>query len=150
MNTRERIDADLIQAMRDKDELKRDTLRMVVSAFKNRRIELQEDLSEDEHVAMIRRAVKQRHEAAAEYTKGARAELADKEAAEAKILEVYLPQQLDEATTRDIVAGLIGELGITDRKQLGKLMKEAMARHKGQIDGKLVNRLAGELFDAQG
>lgn len=150
MTIRERIDADLIQAMRDKDETRRDALRMVIAAFNNRRIELQEDLSEDEHMTVIRRALKQRLEAAAEYEKGGRAELAEKEAAEAKLLEVYMPQQLDESATRSVVAGLIEELGINDRKQVGRLMKEVMARHKGQIDGKLVNRLAGELLDANG
>ena len=146
MSLQAKIDADLKAAMLAKDELRRDTLRMVVAAFKNRRIELQEDLSEDEAMAVVKRAVKQRHEAATEFEKGGRAEAAAKEKAEAEILEVYLPQQLDEAQTREIVTALVAELGIEDKKQMGRLMKEAMARHKGQLDGKLVNRIAAEVL----
>ncbi len=146
MSIAEQIDRDLKQAMRDKDELRRDALRMVVAAMKNLRIETRQDLSDAEQLAVVQRAVKQRFEAAAEYRKGGREELAEKEAKEADILSAYLPKQLSEAETRAAVAALITELGITDKKQIGQLMKAIMQRHQGQIDGKLVNKLAAELL----
>ena len=146
MSISERIDADLKTAMREKDELRRETLRMVVAGFKNRRIELQKDLTDADELAVVQKAVKQRQEAAAEYAKGGRAELAEKEAKEAELLAVYLPRQLSEEETRAVVGELIAELGITEKKQLGQLMKAVMQRHQGQVDGKLVSRLAGELL----
>ncbi|QDU70097.1 GatB/YqeY domain-containing protein [Engelhardtia mirabilis] len=146
MTLQERIDADLKTAMRAKDVLTRDTLRMVIAALKNRRIELGQDLGDDEVVAVLAKSVKSREDSALEYDKGGRPELAQKERAEAQVLAGYLPQQLTEDETREVVRTLIAELGIADKKDIGKLMKAVMAAHKGKVDGKLVNRFASELI----
>lgn len=146
MSLFQRLQDDLKSAMRDKDELRRETLRMAISAMKNRKIELMAELSDAEMTAVVQKAVKSRHEAAAEYDKAQRPELASKERAEAEILGQYLPKLLDEAATRAAVEGVIRELGLKDKKQLGQVMKAVLAKFPGQVDGKLVSKLAGDLL----
>jgi len=148
MGVRETLDADLKTAMRGGDTLSRDTLRMVLAGVKNKRIEVGEDLSEEQVLAVLASAVKSRKDSAAQFDEAGRPELAVKERAEIDVIERYLPQQLSEAETRTLVEGLVGELGITTKRELGKLMKAVMAEHKGRVDGKLVQRFAGELLDS--
>ena len=146
MGVRETIDADLKTAMRAGDTLSRDTLRMVLAALKNKRIEVGEDLTEEQVLAVLGSAVKSRKDSATQFDAAARPELADKERAEIGVIERYLPQQLSEDETRTLVDGLVKERGITTKQELGKLMKAVMAEHKGRVDGKLVQRFAGELL----
>lgn len=146
MTMRERIEADVKTAMRERNELARDTLRMVLAAMKNRRIELGEDLDEEQELAVLLQSVKSRKDSAEQYRNAGREELAAKELAEIGIIEAYLPEQLSEEETREVVAALVAELGLTSKKELGALMKETMARHKGRVDGKLVQRVAGEIL----
>lgn len=146
MSLQERIEGDVKDAMRNKDVLRRDTLRMLVSALKNQRIDKGEDLAESDEIAVIQKAHKSRMDAAEQYENADRPELAEKEKAEAAIIEGYLPQQLNEDEVRSLVQRLISELGISDKKEIGKLMKAVMADYKGQVDGKLVQRFAGELL----
>ncbi|HKX46517.1 MAG TPA: GatB/YqeY domain-containing protein [Planctomycetota bacterium] len=146
MNLNERLQHDLKEAMRSGDTLRRDTLRMALAAAKNRRIELMRDLVDEDVVGVLQRSVRSRHEAATEYGKAGREDLADKERAEAVVLQGYLPQVLSEDETRAIVRGLIAEHGIAGKADLGRLMKLVMAEHKGRVDGKLVNRIAAELL----
>lgn len=146
MALREKIETDLKQAMRDKDAIARETLRMVLADLKNKRIELGQDLGPDEELAVLRRAVKTRQDSVEQYGKAGRTDLVDKESAEIRVLEGYLPRTLDEAQTRELVAALVAELGISSRKDVGVLMKAIMARHKGEVEGKLVNKVASELL----
>jgi uncharacterized protein YqeY len=146
MSLKERLEADLKSAMRDQRNLERDTLRLALSALKYRRIELGKELDDAEVIASLQKGVKSREESAGEYTKAGRPELAAKERAEAAVLAGYLPKLLDEAATRELVRAAIAEHGIADKKQLGALMKAVLAKHQGQVDAKLVNRLAGELL----
>ena len=148
MGVREALDADLKTAMRGGDTLSRDTLRMVLAGVKNKRIEVGENLSEEQVLAVLASAVKSRKDSAAQFDDAGRPELAVKERAEIDVIERYLPQQLSEAETRTLVEGLVRELGITTKRELGKLMKAVMAEHKGRVDGKLVQRFAGELLDS--
>ncbi|MEL6429895.1 MAG: GatB/YqeY domain-containing protein [Planctomycetota bacterium] len=140
------IQDDMKTAMRAGDALKRDTLRMLIAAMKNERIAVGADLSEDQAQAVIRRGVKSRKDSAQQYRDAGRPELADKEDAEIAILEVYLPQMLDEAATEAAVKAAIDETGATEKCDLGKVMKAVMAAHKGVVDGKLVNQIAGRLL----
>lgn len=146
MSLFQRLQDDLKLAMRDKDELRRETLRMAIAAMKNRKIELMAELSDAEQLAVVQKAVKSRQEAAAEYEKAKRPDLAAKERAESEVLVGYLPKLLDAAATRAAVQAAIGELGLTEKKQLGQVMKAVMAKHPGMVDGKLVNQIAGELL----
>lgn len=146
MSLQARIEADMKQAMRDKEVLARDTLRMVLSDLKNKRIELGRDLEEEDELQVVKRAVKTRTESAEQYDAAGRAELADKERGEIAVLEGYLPRTLDEDATRALVKDTVAELGLTSKKDMGALMKTLMARHKGEIDGKTVQKVAGELL----
>lgn len=144
MSLKERIEADLKQAMRERDEVARETLRMVLADLKNKRIELGRDLAEEDEHGVLRRAAKTRQESVEQYEKAGRPDLADKERREIAVVQRYLPRTLDEAQTRAAVDAVIAELGLSSKKDLGALMKTLMARHKDQLDGKLVQRLAGE------
>lgn len=138
------IQDDMKSAMRAGETLRRDTLRMLIAALKNERIDKGADLDEDSVLAVVRRGVKSRKDSAQQYRDAGRDELADKEEAEIAVLEGYLPQMLDEAATIAAVEAAIAETGASEKCDLGKVMKAVMAAHKGLVDGKLVNRLAGE------
>lgn len=138
------IQEDMKSAMRAGETLRRDTLRMLIAALKNERIDKGADLDEDSVLAVVRRGVKSRKDSAQQYRDAGRDELADKEEAEIAVLEGYLPQMLDEAATIAAVEAAIAETGASEKCDLGKVMKAVMAAHKGLVDGKLVNRLAGE------
>ena len=138
------IQDDMKSAMRAGETLRRDTLRMLIAALKNERIDKGADLDEDSVLAVVRRGVKSRKDSAQQYRDAGRDELAEQEEAEIAVLEGYLPQMLDEAATIAAVEAAIAETGASEKCDLGKVMKAVMAAHKGLVDGKLVNRLAGE------
>lgn len=138
------IQDDMKAAMRAGDTLKRDTLRMLIAAMKNERIERGADLDDDTVQAVVRRGVKSRKDSSQQYRDAGRAELADQEDAEIAVLEGYLPQMMDEAATVAAVEAAIAETGAAAKSDIGKVMKAVMAAHQGLVDGKLVNKLAGE------
>lgn len=144
MSLAERLQSDLTTAMKSGDALRRDTLRMALSALKNRRIELGRDLEDADVLGVLASGVKSRTDSARQYAEAGRPELAEKERAEIAVLEGYLPRKLDEAETARVVEAKIAELGVTTKADLGRLMKAVMAEHKGAVDGKLVQRLAAE------
>ena len=146
MGLRETLENDMKDAMRAKNVLVRDTLRMVIADLKNRKIELGRELEDEEVLVAIGKAKKSRLDSAEQYKDANRPELEEKERAEIAVIDGYLPQQLGEDETREIVAGIISELGLSEKKQMGQVMKAVMAKHKGVIDGKLVQRFAGELL----
>ena len=140
------LQADLKKAMLASDAVARDAIRMAIAALKNRRIELGKDLGPEESLAVIAKQVKTRQESVEQYEKAGRKDLADREQAEIDVLRRYLPEELSEERTKEIVTEAIGRLGLTSKKDLGVLMKSVLAEHRGRIDGKLVQRLAGELL----
>jgi uncharacterized protein YqeY len=137
----EKLKADLSDAMRKKDTIATATLRMLISQVQYARIEAKRDLTQDDYLAILQRAVKTRREAIEQYDKGGRKELADKERAEIVIVERYLPAAMSAEETARAVDELLAELGVTEKKDLGRAMKEFMARHRGRVDGKTVNTL---------
>lgn len=141
-----KIQDDIKQAMRDKNELARDTLRMVASDMKNRRIELGRDLEEADELAILARCVKTRKDSAQQYRAAARPELAQQEEAEIAVIEGYLPQQLSAEDARAAVQAAIEESGASTMKDMGAVMKVLMAKHKGLIDGKTAQGLVQELL----
>ncbi len=134
----EQINADLKKAMLERDELTRDTLRMVKSELLT--------LDDPDELVVLSRAVKTRRDSIKSYVEGGRQDLADKEQAEIEVIERYLPKQLSEDETREAIAGIIEELGLSSKKDLGKVMKELKARYPGQVDGRLASSLAGRLL----
>ncbi|MCA8980545.1 MAG: GatB/YqeY domain-containing protein [Planctomycetes bacterium] len=146
MSIQERMNADVKQAMRDGDDLVKGTLRMVIAEIKNKRIELQKDLTEADVEAVLMRCVKSRQDSEQQYRDANRPELAEKEAAEIAVIQKYLPEQLNEDEARSVVQRIIAEVGATSKKDMGAVMKALMASYKGKIDGRLVQRLVGELL----
>jgi len=146
MSLQVRISEDVKEAMRARQDLRRDTLRMVLAALKNRRIELGHDLEEADEIAVLTSSVKSRVDSAQQYEKAGRQELADKERAEIEVIQTYLPRQLGEEETAALVQSKIDELGVTSGKDLGRVMKAVMADHKGRVDGALVRNIAGRML----
>ena len=130
----------IADAMRQHDAVRLSTMRMLKAALMNREIERGRALDEAESLQVVSALVKQRRDSIEQFTKGGRADLADKEAAEIRVLERYLPPPADEATIDRAVADAIAETGASSPKDMGRVMKAAMARLAGQsIDGKVVN-----------
>lgn len=144
MSLAAQIQSDLTASMKARDAERTSTLRMLVADLKNLRIAKGAEPADDEVVQSIRSAIKRRYDAAEQFGKGGRAELADKERAEAKILEAYLPAQLGEAELEEIVAKAISDTGATSKKDMGKVMKAVMALVGPRADGKTVNQLVGK------
>ena len=142
MSLIEQIQQDITTAMKAREEQRLSTLRMVKSALKNREIEKMAPLDEKESHAVLSTLIKQRKESVEQFTKGGRQEMADKEAAEIVLIESYLPKAAGED---EIVAGVkavIAEMGSPTMKDMGAVMKNAMARFSGagmRVDGKVVS-----------
>jgi len=146
MSLEQQIVADLKKAMLAKNEVERDTLRMVKADIMNKSVELGRDLEEAEVVAALTRGVKSRRDSIEQYEKGGRPEAADRERAEIAVIERYLPKQLSEEETRTEIQALISEHGLAGKKDLGRVMKELKAKHGAAIDGRVASRIAGELL----
>ena len=136
----QQVGKDLVAAMKAREELKLSVLRMMKTALKLKQVELNKPLEDSEAMAVLRTLVKQRHESVEAYRQGGRDDLADKEAAEIKIVEAYLPAAATDEEIEAAVAAAMAETGATSPKELGKVMKAAMAKLAGKnVDGKRVN-----------
>jgi uncharacterized protein len=132
----------IADAMRQRETVRLSALRMLKAAFMNKSIEKKHDLDDAEARQVVAALVKQRKDSIEQFTKGGRQDLADKEAAEIVVLEAYLPAAADSATVDAAVAAAIAETGATSPKDMGRVMKTAMAKLAGQnVDGKTVNEL---------
>ena len=144
MSLIEQIQQDITAAMKARAEQRLSTLRMVKAALKNREIDKMAPLDEKESQAVLTTLIKQRKESVEQFTKGGRQEMADKEAAEIVLIETYLPKAAGED---EIVAGVktvIAEMGSPTMKDMGAVMKNAMARFSGagmRVDGKMVSEV---------
>ena len=142
MSLIEQIQQDITAAMKARAQERLSTLRMVKTALKNREIEKMAPLDDKESQAVLTTLIKQRKESVEQFTKGGRQEMADKEAAEIVLIETYLPKAAGEA---EVVAGVkvtIAEMGSPTMKDMGTVMKNAMARFSGagmRVDGKMVS-----------
>lgn len=147
MSLFETIQADVIKAMKAGENQRRDTLRMVIAAIKNKAIDSGGDrgaIDDDTVMTALLSAVKSRKDSVEQYESAGREELAAQERAEIKIIQTYLPQPLTEEETEALVKATIAEVGATSKKDLGKVMKAIMATHKGRVEGKLIQRFAGQ------
>ncbi len=142
MSLSDRLSDDLKQAMKARDQLRMDAIRMVKAALKNKEFELKKELDEAEMSRVLLTLVKQRKEAAELYQKGKREDLADKELKEIVIIEGYLPKALSQEEIVKIVESAIQESGPVTMKDMGKVMKAVMAKLAGQaVDGKHLSDL---------
>ncbi len=141
MGVKEKIMADLKEAMKSKDMDKVSTLRLLLSEIKNKEIDKRGELTDEEIYAVIQKSVKQRKESIEQYRSGGREDLVEKEQKELEILEKYLPEQLSEDELERIIDEAIKETEATTLKDLGKVMRVVMPKVKGRADGKLVNEM---------
>lgn len=138
----DRIQQDIVAAMKSKDEARLSALRLVKSALQNRKVEKMAPLDDKEAQSVLNTLIKQRKEAAEQFTKGGRQEMADKEAAEMALIESYLPKAATEAEVAAGVRAVIAEMNSPTIKDMGSVMKNAMARFQGagmRVDGKMVS-----------
>ncbi|HKB12089.1 MAG TPA: GatB/YqeY domain-containing protein [Vicinamibacterales bacterium] len=136
------VSSAIAQAMRQHDPVRLSALRMLKAALMNREVERGRALDDSESQQVVVALVKQRRDSIDQFTKGGRQDLADKEAAEIRVLETYLPPAADPAMIERAVAEAIAETGAASAKDMGRVMKAAMARLAGQtVDGKTVNEL---------
>ncbi len=133
-------------AMKSGDRLALSALRLVLSALHNEEIRLRRELTTEEIHRTITTLCKQRTEAIELFRKGGRAELAEKEEAELRVLQQFLPQPFSENEVRNLIKVSIDEVGAKNIQDLGKVMKQLMPRVSGRADGKRVNELAKELL----
>jgi uncharacterized protein YqeY len=144
MGISEQVQKDMVEAMRSRDELRLSTLRMVKAALQNKKIEKRAELDEKEAQQILSTLIKQRRDSIEQFTKGGRQELADKEAAEIKLIENYLPKAMGEEQIAEIVKATIAEMGLPTMKDMGTVMKNAMAKLQAtgaRVDGKVVSEL---------
>jgi len=136
------ITAAIADAMRQKDTVRLGTLRMLKAALMNREVERGRALDAAESQQVVVSLVKQRKDSIEQFTKGGRQDLVDKESAEIRVLEAYLPAAADASDIEHAVASAIQETGATSPKDMGRVMKVVMAKLAGQtVDGKAVNEL---------
>lgn len=143
----QQLQTDLIEAQKAKDALKVSVLRFLLSAVKNREIELRplnKEMDDNEVIGVISKQVKQRAESIVEFEKGGRKDLVDKETAELAILKSYLPSQLSEEEVLKIVQEAVTQAGAKSPSDMGKVMAILMPKVKGKADGSLVSRLVKE------
>ena len=142
MSLSEQIQKDIVTAMKSRDEQRLSCLRMVKTALKNREVEKMAPLDDKEGQQVLSTLIKQRKESVEQFTTGGRQEMADKEAAEIVLIETYLPKAAGE---EEIIAGVkavIAEMGSPTIKEMGMVMKNAMARFAAagtRVDGKVVS-----------
>lgn len=142
MSMLERVSKDITAAMRAQDQTRLSALRMLKTALVNRGVEKGRDLDEAESQQVVATLVKQRHDSIEQFSRGGRQDLVAKEAAEIKVLEAYLPPPASVADIEQAVEQAIGETGASTVKDLGRVMKLAMAKLAGRtVDGKTVNEL---------
>jgi len=138
---KEQLDVELKQAMRDKDTLKLSVVRMLKSAIKYREIELMKPLDEAGVLAVVSSEIKRRRDSVEQYKAGNRMDLADKEDAEIKILQAWLPAQLGVEEIQKLVEAAVQKANAQGPKDMGAVMKLLMPETQGKADGKVVSEL---------
>jgi uncharacterized protein YqeY len=145
-----RLDRALTEAMKARDAGRTSALRMVRAALKNREIDKRAPLEESDALEVLSTLAKQRRESIEQFQAGGRQDLVEKETAELKILQEYLPAELTEAELRDLVRAAVEEVGAAGPRDMGKVMSAVMPKVKGRADGRAVNALVRELLASHG
>jgi uncharacterized protein len=148
MALRDRINEDLIAAMKAQSAARLSVLRMMKTAVKNREIDARAPLDDAAVVQVLSTLIKQRRDSIEQFARGGRQDLVDKETAEIKVIEEYLPAAVTEDEIATVVAEVVKATGASSAKDLGRVMKECMARFAGKpVDGKKVNQAAKALLE---
>ena len=151
MSIKDRLTEDMKLAMKEKEagKFRLSVIRMVRASIKNVEIDRKRELADDEVLDIIAKEVKLRRDAAEEFSRGNRQDLADNVQREAAILMDYLPAQLSEAEIRALVSAAVTQVGAASVKDMGKVMAVLMPQTKGRADGKLVNLIVKELLTSE-
>jgi uncharacterized protein YqeY len=134
-----RLQEDLTKAIRDRDELRRDTLRMAISAAYNASKAAGRDLTDEELITILKREVKTRRESIEAFAAAGRHDAAEREQAELEIVSGYLPEQISDEEIDRLVRETIDEIGATSPREMGKVMAAVMPKTRGRADGKVVS-----------
>lgn len=137
----EEIKTAMKSALKGRDTIRLETLRMVLAAVKNKEVELQRTLTDSDVIQLINKQINQRKDAIEQFSASGRDDLVKKEEAECAVLMAYMPQQLSKDAIEEKVADSIKELGAVGMKDMGRVMKAVMAQLAGRADGKLVNAI---------
>ncbi|MGW8318454.1 MAG: GatB/YqeY domain-containing protein [Candidatus Promineifilaceae bacterium] len=146
MALKERLQSDMVEAMRAGDVRRRDTLRLLLAAVKQEEVDEQTVLDDEGVQAVLLKQGKQRRESIADAEKAGRPELAEHEQAELQIIEGYLPRMMSADEIRAEAAAVISEVGATGPQDMGRVMGRLMPRLKGQADGRLVNEVVRDIL----
>ncbi len=141
-----RIEEDLKAAMKAGQKRRVATLRLMLAALKNEKIQAQRALTDDEIESVLRRAVKQRKDSIEQYARGGRQDLVDAESEELAIIEGYLPKGLSDSEIEAALQAILREKGFSSAKDVGLAMKELMAGYKGRVDGRKAQEIARRLL----
>jgi uncharacterized protein len=141
MGLREKIDADIKDALKSGAKDKVSALRMVSAALKNKEIDKRRQLTDEEVIETVRSLIKQRKDSIEQFAKGGRQDLVDKETAEVALLEVYLPKQLGREEVEALVRDAVAQTGAQGPRDMGKVMKALVPMIGGRADNKLVSEL---------
>jgi uncharacterized protein YqeY len=146
MGLGDQLMADLKGALRDKDELRKTTLRMALAALKNARVDKNADLTEDEAIAVLAREIKQHRETLEGFAQAGRDAVVADETTAIEILQSYMPQQLSEDEIVELAREAIAETGASAPKQMGQVMRVLMPRVQGRADGRQVSAIVRNLL----
>lgn len=144
MTLKEQLMADLKDAMKSKDKMKKSVITMIRASIKQFEVDNRAELSDEQILDIMFKQVKQKRDAIVEFEKGDRADLVDEAKAEIEVLMNYLPKQLTEDEIRVLVKEAVEAVGATSPKDMGKLMGALMPKIKGKADGKVVNKIVRE------
>ncbi|MDW7644995.1 MAG: GatB/YqeY domain-containing protein [Desulfuromonadales bacterium] len=141
MSLQEQLNTAMKDAMRAKDSLRLNTIRMIRTAIKNREIDERKELDDQGVIAVLSTVVKQRRESAQVYRENGRPELAEKEEQELAVVMEFLPSQLSDDELKALIEEAVTEVGAASLKDMGKVMKVVAAKTTGRADGKIVSEL---------
>lgn len=149
MGLKSDIESALKDAIKTRDEASVRALRMLKTALKHAEVEKGRELEDGEIQDLIRKLIRQRKESIEAFQEGGRSDLVEKESAEIKVLERFIPPEMSDDEIREFLKVVIKKVGATEVSHVGKVMKEAMKELKGKADGKRVNELALELLKGE-
>ncbi len=146
MSLKEQINTQIKEAMKAKENAKRDALRLLSSAFKQIEVDERRDLSDEDVIKIIQKQIKQRNDSITQYQTAGRDDLIEKELSEIAFYEPYLPKQLGDEELSSAIKAIISQVGAESMKDIGKVMGMASKELAGKVDGKRINECAKALL----
>jgi uncharacterized protein YqeY len=150
MSIEQQLRDDLKTAMRERDDMRKMTIRLTLAALKNARVAKNADLTEDEELGVLSKEAKQLQDAIVEFERGKRDDLVAQNVAQIEILREYLPQPLSEREVVELARAIIAETGASSPKQMGQVMRVLMPQVRGRADGKIASEIVRRLLAEQG